>query len=115
MRILLACVAVFAFACAGNDDDVVLHLREYDATEAQYRTFLRLEVVSPLRCAPFRGLTDQDFVDLVDATENRGEGSVWPAYAARVGLKRTGRPHADNDARLRASEIILEECRRFES
>jgi hypothetical protein len=102
-------------ACGVKDRDSaenVLHLREYDATEEEFRTYVQLEF-TPAACRQLEGLSPREVVNVANASDSGGE-SLWTQYGERVGLREVPGQRADEASMLRAAQIMLEVCERFD-
>ena len=115
IRLFLAVTVFFAAAgCNGSGEhERVLHLRDYDATERQFRTYVQVEFNEAV-CADMVGLTPAELIRAIEMTENPGdEYNLWLHYGALVQLPHIPGQRADPDSKQRAAEIMLEECRGY--
>jgi len=119
LRLIAACIGAGAIlllvACGGGGDgDRLLELRGYDIAESDYRTAIRSQFLNPLHagiCPSLVGLSPADVVELADIEDDAPEETPeeTPPPGSTVKPDQVG----EEGDKVRAAEIILEECDRL--
>lgn len=112
LMFLAPVLVAVSVACGGGDNDRMLHLREFDITESDYRTLLRVEFAQdPMGantlCASLRGLSSQEIVSFMRALPVEESDGIPAAAQPAPG-------QVPDDASLERLAVLLrEECSRM--